>query len=116
VIYLDTAKQCAAWLKSQAVEAHGGLCFPHSQGSPAYDTTWCHGAAGVGDYFLDLYEAMGERTYLEDAKAVARWLTGVAVPDGDGYKWATFGRYEVGYATGTAGIGAFFLRLHQQGG
>jgi lantibiotic modifying enzyme len=79
--------------------------------------TYCgyaHGAAGIGDVLLDLYEATGERRFLATATKAARWIEGRAqnaLRDGSGLEWPTLdGR--AGGATwchGASGIGRFLL-------
>jgi serine/threonine protein kinase len=89
---------------------------------PGYDhlsgRAYCglaHGAAGIGDALLDLFEATGENRFLAAAQGAGRWLAGLAVPaleDGSGLSWP---EYEGGPLTsacwydGATGIGRFFL-------
>lgn len=79
----------------------------------------CCGLAGVGEFFLDLYKAMGNRSYLEFSKRVtARILAKASVDDGR-VSWVqaehrTRPDYlfsQTGTMQGAAGIGTFLLRL-----
>ena len=79
----------------------------------------CCGLAGVGEFFLDLYGAWGERSDLAFAERVAvRLLAKAAVEDGK-MSWVQaehrtrpdFLLAQTGYMQGAAGIGTFLLRL-----
>ncbi|MFW6074698.1 MAG: protein kinase domain-containing protein, partial [Chloroflexota bacterium] len=51
---------------------------------------YAHGAAGIADSLLDLFEATADERYLRVAQGVARWLADLAVPtldDGTGLNW-----------------------------
>jgi len=45
---------------------------PPAPEPPRYQTTWCHGAVGIGLTRLRAYELTGERTYLREADAAVR--------------------------------------------
>ena len=72
----------------------------------------CHGLAGDGAFFLDCYQAFGEPHYLELARQCGRRLDRFRHRDQAGI-------YRLGRGTpsspdllfGSAGVGAFFLRL-----
>lgn len=52
---------------------------------------YAHGAAGIADTLLDLFEATGDRRFLEVARDAANWLARLATPalnDGTGLIWA----------------------------
>ena len=79
----------------------------------------CCGLAGVGEFFLDLYKALGDKSYLEFSKRVtARLLAKASVENGN-MSWVqaehrTRPDYlfaQTGYMQGAAGIGTFLLRL-----
>jgi lantibiotic modifying enzyme len=79
----------------------------------------CCGLAGVGEFFLDLYKALGDRSYLEFSKRVtARLLAKASVENGK-MSWVqaehrTRPDYlfaQTGTMQGAAGIGTFLLRL-----
>jgi tRNA A-37 threonylcarbamoyl transferase component Bud32 len=76
---------------------------------------YAHGAAGIADALLDLFEASSDERYLSIACAAARWLKRQALPLShceDALNWP---RYEGGppvaafWCHGSAGIGRFFL-------
>jgi hypothetical protein len=74
-----------------------------------------HGAAGIADALLDLYEVTGEVRYRRVVADAARWLSRQAVPaldDGTGLAWpmSSGGVPMPAYwCHGAAGIGRFFL-------
>jgi lantibiotic modifying enzyme len=79
----------------------------------------CCGLAGVGEFFLDLYRALGDAAYLEFSKRVAsRLLVKATVEEGRMF-WVQaehrtrpdFLFAQTGYMQGAAGIGTFLLRL-----
>lgn len=78
---------------------------------------YAHGAAGVGDTLLDLFETTGDGRFLESAQATARWLAPQAVPaldDDSGLNWPSAENDLSGpafWCHGGAGIGCFFLHL-----
>jgi serine/threonine protein kinase len=80
--------------------------------SPGYG----HGAAGIADVLLDLYEATGRDEYLRASRGATRWIESLALPalsDDSGSAWPRFEGDERGVLTwcyGAAGIGRMLLR------
>jgi lantibiotic modifying enzyme len=79
----------------------------------------CCGLAGVGEFFLDLHQALGDKSYLEFSKRVTvRLLAKATIEDGK-MSWVqaehrTRPDYlfaQTGTMQGAAGIGTFLLRL-----
>jgi len=76
---------------------------------------YAHGAAGVADALLDLFEATRDNRYRRVAQEAARWIAEYAVPaleDGTGLAWpmCVGGNPMPAYwCHGAAGIGRFFL-------
>jgi rhamnogalacturonyl hydrolase YesR len=112
-IYLNYAKMGSTWLISLAIPSGGGYKWPHYQGSPANDITICHGAAGIGDFFLKMFDLTNEVIYYDYAEGAAEWLKSVADTSAGGYRWASFGSYYTGFSTGTSGVGLFFLDMYE---
>jgi rhamnogalacturonyl hydrolase YesR len=110
--YLETAKKGAAWLMA--------TLDPASRNAPYHGLSMCCGAAGVGDFFLDLFLATKDEEYLEYAGRVATFLLDRAKSTENGWKWTNYdvpdktGKiyYGTGHMVGAAGVGSFFLRLH----
>ena len=79
----------------------------------------CCGLAGVGEFFLDIYKELGDRTYLDFSKRVASRLLAKAIIEDGRMFWVqaehrTRPDYvfaQTGYMQGAAGIGTFLLRL-----
>jgi lantibiotic modifying enzyme len=79
----------------------------------------CCGLAGVGEFFLDLYRELGDKTYLAFSKRVASRLLAKATVQNGRMFWLqaehrTRPDYlfaQTGYMQGAAGIGTFLLRL-----
>jgi lantibiotic modifying enzyme len=112
-IYLTYAEMGSTWLISLASPSGGGYKWPHSQGNPVFDTTICHGAAGIGDLFVEMFELTEDNIYYDYAEGAAEWLKSVADTTGSGYRWATFGSYYTGFSVGSSGIGLFLLNMHE---
>ena len=77
----------------------------------------CCGLAGVGDFFLSLYETTRDKKYLEFSKRITAKLLAAASADGDGLKWVQAEHRtrpelliaQTGLMQGAAGIGLFLL-------
>jgi tRNA A-37 threonylcarbamoyl transferase component Bud32 len=80
---------------------------------------YAHGAAGIGDALLYLYEATSDERFLEAAQSAGRWLARQSVPtleDGTGLAWPTIPGSAPAmpfWCHGATGIGRFFLHLAQ---
>lgn len=82
---------------------------------------YAHGAAGIGDVLLDLYEASQQERFLTAAQAAGRWLERQAVTvldDASGLHWPDVdveGAHPRGafWCHGATGIGSFFLHAAQ---
>ena len=76
---------------------------------------YAHGAAGIGDALLDLYDAIHDARFLDAACGAAHWLMSLAVPaldDGSGLNWPPEEAQALTHAFwchGAAGVGKFFL-------
>ncbi len=76
----------------------------------------CHGVAGDGAFALDRFAALGDPTDLGVARAAARRLAAWRDPDRPGaYRTFVGGSVSPSYMVGTAGVGAFLLRLARPG-
>ncbi|MGA7731973.1 MAG: class IV lanthionine synthetase LanL [Chloroflexia bacterium] len=78
---------------------------------------YAHGAAGIGDALLDLFDCTGQQRFLEAAVAAGRWLVRHAIPalDGDtGLAWPSVpggAAFSPFWCHGATGVGRFFLHL-----
>jgi lantibiotic modifying enzyme len=112
-IYLIYAEMGSTWLIGLASYSGGGYKWPHSQGNPVYDTTICHGASGIGDLFIEMFELTDDDIYYDYAEGAAEWLKSVADTTSGGFRWSTFGSYYTGFSVGTSGVGLFFLNMYE---
>ena len=112
-IYLTYAEMGGTWLISLAISSGGGYKWPHYQGNSVYDTTICHGAAGVGCFFVEMFRYTNDDNYYDYAEGAAEWLKSIADTTSGGYRWSTFGSYYTGFSVGSSGIGLFFLDMHE---
>jgi hypothetical protein len=72
----------------------------------------CHGLAGDGAFALDRHAAFGDPADLAAARSCARRLAAWRDPDQPGaYRTWPDGYVSPSYMVGTAGVGAFLLRL-----
>jgi lantibiotic modifying enzyme len=77
----------------------------------------CCGLAGVGDFFLSLYETTRDKKYLDFARRITDKLLAAASADGEGLKWIQAEHRtrpelliaQTGLMQGAAGIGLFLL-------
>ncbi|HEY7035495.1 MAG TPA: class IV lanthionine synthetase LanL [Thermomicrobiales bacterium] len=97
----------------------GGVCWTIPSGfgglSGLRYLGYAHGAAGIADALLDLFDATGDERFLEPARGAGRWLARQAISaldDGSGLNWPSTEGDESAVAYwchGAAGIGRFFL-------
>lgn len=84
---------------------------------------WCvipaivEGLAGIGDFMIDMFRATSDEEYLDRAFSIAETVLWYAItrPSGVAFpgRWLT--RISTDFATGSAGIGMFLMRLIQPG-
>jgi lantibiotic modifying enzyme len=118
--HLRAAITAGDWLVAQAQETeHGDLRWRMPRGFESLSGCSClgyaHGAAGIGDSLLDLFEATADERFLTAAQAAGRWLSRFALrrhgPHG-GLDWPELERDAVTapfWCRGATGIGRFFL-------
>ncbi|MEW6129622.1 MAG: lanthionine synthetase LanC family protein [Acidobacteriota bacterium] len=89
--------------------------------TPGYwnNVSQCCGAAGVGEFFLSLYQITKDKIYLEFIKRVTDNLLARSAKENNGLKWIQAENRrdpdvqiaQTGFMQGAAGIGMFLLRL-----
>jgi len=109
--FLDAALAGARYLQAVA-SADGETCLIfHNEpdGKDLFYLGWCHGPAGTARTFYRLYQATGDRSWLEWTKKSARALLASGIPEKrtPGY-WNN-----VGQCCGSAGIADFSLSLYR---
>ena len=71
--WASLARDVAETLRTHAEPDRRGLNWPHWLGRREGDRTgecqWCHGSPGIGLFFANAYEALGDASYLETAQA-----------------------------------------------
>ncbi len=123
-IHLDDAIDAGEWLLESAQRTtDGGVTWTMPDGYGTLTGTlglgYAHGASGVGDVLLDLFEVTGDPRYRDAAAGAARWLARQAapiLPDGSGFGWPDKeGQTPMAgfWCHGAPGIGRFFLHAAQ---
>jgi hypothetical protein len=80
----------------------------------AYNSTSVEsGAAGIGNFYLDMYDEFGGVANLDKAKAAANYTIEQATEYSNTAAWDEKGNFYTTVSRGAAGIGKFFLRLNQ---
>lgn len=129
--YLSAAKETAAWIRShEYVTDHGKYwdVFPEGQNGFGPEVMIfgrrCiySGAAGIGVFFLRMYEATGDQSYLDDARAAADEL--IATATGPEWYEHTLSNkvqgvipvpgWAIGYSNGPVGEGLLALGLYDE--
>jgi lantibiotic modifying enzyme len=118
--FLDAALAGAAYLKAIAQthgQADGDICLifhhePEDAGRGLYYLGWCHGPAGTARLWYRLWQATGDRAWLDWASKSARAIVTSGIPDRP-----TPGFWNnVGVCCGSAGVAEFFLAHHRASG
>ena len=116
---LSHAERCAQHLHDTATtrEDRNFWSSPDYSGGGSV-ASYAHGASGIADALLDLYEISGDAAHLELARGAARWVTDQAVPSlsgGTGADWGNGGAFSGLWCYGASGVGLLYLHLHQLG-
>jgi hypothetical protein len=107
--YLDTALQVSNYLASLEQPQAVGTAWPASDQPGAYMSTGVvDGAAGIGFFYLRLYQVTGDAAYLDKARQAADFVD-------DQYRnGGIYGNYD--WLSGVAGGGEFFLAMYSETG
>ncbi len=115
--YLNTAIEVAKWIKQYEVKKPVGKSWKISSGAGTNDgdalanqmtdRSIYSGAAGVGFFFLQLYEVTGNKEYFDEAVQAGEYLLGT-------YKDVQ--KYKPGIHGGITGEGLFAEALYQKTG
>jgi len=79
-----------------------------------YPEIMCHGVASIVIALFDAFHVTGDESFLDPARAGARWLQSVAQVQPQGQRWEHIyrtGLLEPGFLTGTASVGYAFVRF-----
>ena len=120
--YLHHAESAARWLMSIAMEPAPGLYkwYNSDLESDRFMTEQTMGAVGVGKFFLELYDATGNGTYLEYAQGTGRWLISLAEEvSPDSCRWSKYegwGIYDPDYLGGIGSTMEYLSMLYRSTG
>ncbi|HEX8169413.1 MAG TPA: lanthionine synthetase LanC family protein [Thermoanaerobaculia bacterium] len=107
--YLEAALQAAAWLESIERKSGADLgSWPIADSFAVYNPGVDNGAAGVGFFFLRLYDVTGDRHYLDVAKRAANYVANEykGARRMNGHDWLS----------GASGGGSFLVAVHRATG
>ncbi|MHA2224932.1 MAG: lanthionine synthetase LanC family protein [Candidatus Hodarchaeales archaeon] len=122
--WLDNAKKVGNWLISNKTDGtwiNGGVSYTTDDlNENATITGIDSGAAGIGQFFLELFAETQDVKYAHAVFDAASWLISHANSSEEGVKWpkTTSGiddndSYFTGYSFGAAGIGSFFGQAYE---
>lgn len=123
--HLRHAMDCGELLLSQAnPDTNNGISWimPGEHGPGAPNVGYAHGAAGIGDALIDLYDATKDDRYRDAVAGACRWIAGMASSiqndELDCLNWPRTERSDLSegfWCHGAAGIGTFMLRAARIG-
>jgi lantibiotic modifying enzyme len=104
--YRQTALDAARWIRSSAVKTEPGTAWPSDPRDPkSINASLYSGTAGIILFFLEVYRATGDKSYLTDAQSGADHLLARLANE-----------KEAGLYTGLAGIGFALQETYKAGG
>ncbi len=112
--FLTAAKEGARYVLSRASSVGDGrlVCHTEEARTPIFYLGACHGPAGTGRLFLELYKITGEAQWLEEAKALTRGLLSMGAPEARSKGlWNNHGQ-----CCGDAGVGEYALLMARRTG
>jgi lantibiotic modifying enzyme len=112
--YLEAAKSAARYVQSRASTVGDGrlVCHTEEARNPIFYLGACHGPAGTGRLFLELYAVTGEAKWLEEARALTRGMLALGAPEARSKGlWANHSQ-----CCGDAGVGEFALLMADRTG
>jgi lantibiotic modifying enzyme len=109
--FLDAAIGGAKYLQAVAsTEGDTCLVFHHEPGGERlFYLGWCHGPVGTARLFYRLYQATGDRVWMDWVQRCARGIMKSGIPE---HQTPGFWN-NAGQCCGTAGVAEFFLDLHR---
>ena len=112
--FLAAAKEGARYVLSRSSSVGDGrlVCHTEEARNPIFYLGACHGPAGTGRLFLELYKITGEAQWLEEAKALTKGLLSLGAPEtrSKGF-WNNHGQ-----CCGDAGVGEYALLMARRTG
>jgi lantibiotic modifying enzyme len=118
--YLEAARKAAQYIinRSYYSEEMDWIIWQRAEDSLSAYTSLKYGNAGISHFFLDIYKATQNVTYLQYNEMSLNSLLKIAIPNAKGtdYKWGYnfFGKTPIGdLMYGSAGISSAFLKSYQ---
>lgn len=117
----EAAVRAGVHLLERGEPAQGGLTWLMTPTFRRNMPNFSHGTAGVGYFLARLHRATGDPRFREGAEAAARYLTAIAVEQGDGvvvrhHDGDGEGLFYLSWCHGPAGTARLFHELASQGG
>ncbi len=109
--FLDGALAAAKYLDAVARKENGGwLAFHHEpNGEDLFYLSWCHGPPGSARLFYRLHDVTKDPAWLDRVHGCARGTIATGIPE-----QRTPGFWNnISQCCGNAGVGEFFLAMHQ---
>ncbi|MDH4198646.1 MAG: hypothetical protein OEW05_14620, partial [Candidatus Aminicenantes bacterium] len=108
--FLDASLAGARYLLAIAkTESDACLVFHHEpDGKDLYYLGWCHGPVGTARLFYRLWEATGDKNWLDWVRKSARGIMTSGIPEKETPGFCN----NAGICCGLAGVGEFFLDLY----
>ncbi len=118
---LSDALDCADHIHRSAIvsregEAHWKIASANDEVLEV--ASYAHGASGIADALLDLYEVTGDNLHRKLAVEAARWVCDqsiVTLPSRSGLDWGNGGAFSGLWCYGASGVGILFIHLAQLG-
>ncbi len=115
-IYLDYAQGAANWLINITTITNNYSYYEKISSPNTIYFSLEGGAAGIGNFFLNLYKKTTNDTFLNYAIGTANYLIKVSNGTINNCFWARkndYGFYYTGFTRGTAGIAYYFVNLFE---
>jgi len=116
ILFLEEAEFVAGWLIETAYHEDSGCYWKHFPTFEKIYTGIAHGAAGIGIFFLNLFEQSGKVEYLQHAEGAFNWLIKHTIRfDEDSIGWKRLTRDDFAYhlwCGGSTGILFFLEKLY----
>ncbi|MFC1476919.1 lanthionine synthetase LanC family protein [candidate division KSB1 bacterium] len=117
--FLEAAKEAGIFLIDKAIDDPPGKKWGAQLGATRIYPNFSHGTSGAAFFLATLYQATGDRQFLDAATAGAEWLEAHEEDhEGEGHAWYHHepdGKdlYYAGWCHGPGGTARLFLQLYQ---
>ncbi|HEX7155304.1 MAG TPA: lanthionine synthetase LanC family protein [Thermoanaerobaculia bacterium] len=101
--YLDVSLRVSNWLAAMAQPAGERLAWPYDAATPRFTAPGLPGTAGVGTFYLRLYQVTRDPRHLANANAAANEVAATLLP-ATHFDWQA----------GSVGCGSFLLALYRE--